>query len=196
MIGQPRSTQRYNANHKTDEEALCSDIIKLATQYGRYGYRRITALLRDSGWQVNHKRVERIWRQEGLKVPKKQPKRGRLWLNDGSCVRLRPTHRNHVWSYDFVMDRTHDGSPIKILTLIDENIRQCLALVVARSIKSDDVLHTLSNLFLIYGIPENIRSDTGQEFTAKAVRRWLECIGVKITFIEPGSPWENGYNET
>jgi transposase InsO family protein len=196
MIGQPRSTQRYKAIRKTDEEALCSDIIKLATQYGRYGYRRITALLRDSGWPVNHKRVERIWRQEGLKVPKKQPKRGRLWLNDGSCVRLRPTHRNHVWSYDFVMDRTQDGRPIKILTLIDEYSRQCLALVVDRSIKSDDVLHTLSNLFLIYGIPENIRSDNGPEFTARTVRRWLQRIGVKTAFIEPGSPWENGYNES
>ena len=196
MIGQPRSTQRYNASRKTDEEALRSDIIGLATKYGRYGYRRITALLRSSGWHVNHKRVERIWRQEGLKVPKKQPKRSRLWLNDGSCVRLRPTHRNHVWSYDFVMDRTHDGRPIKILTLIDEYSRQCLALVVDRSIKSDDLLHSLSNLFLIYGIPENIRSDNGPEFTAKAVRRWLERIGVKTAFIEPGSPWENGYNES
>jgi transposase InsO family protein len=171
VIGQPRSTQRYNASCKTDEEALRSDIIRLATQYGRYGYRRITVLLCNSGWHVNHKRVERIWRQEGLKVPKKQPKRGRLWLNDGSCVRLRPTHRNHVWSYDFVMDRTHYGRPIKILTLIDEYSRHCLALVVDRSIRSDDVLHTLSNLFLIYGIPENIRSDNGPEFTAKAVRR-------------------------
>ena len=147
-------------------------------------------------WHVNHKRVERIWRQEGLKVPKKQPKRARLWFNDESCVRLRSGHRNHVWSYDFVMDRTHDGRPIKILTLIDEYIRQCLALVVARSIKSDDVLHTLSNLFLIYGIPENIRSDNGPKFTAKAVCRWLERLGVKTAFIEPGSPWENGYNES
>jgi transposase InsO family protein len=196
VIGQPRSTQRYTASLKTDEESLRSDIIGLATRDGRYGYRRITALLRDSGWQVNHKRVERIWRQEGLKVPKKQPKRGRLWLNDGSWVRLRPTHRNHVWSYDFVMDRTHDGRPIKILTLIDEYSRHCLALGVDRSIKSDDVLHTLSNLFLIYGIPENIRSDNGPEFTAKAVRRWLERMGVKTAFIEPGSPWENGYNES
>jgi len=152
--------------------------------------------LRGCGWRVNHKRVERIWRQEGLKVPKKQPKRGRLWLNDGSCVRLRPTHRNHVWSYDFVIDRTHDGRPIKILTLIDEYSRQCLAIIVERSIKSDDVLHTLSNLFLIYGVPENIRSDNGPEFRAKTVRRWLERIGVKTAFIEPGSPWENGYNES
>jgi len=196
VIGQPRSTQRYNATCKSDEQALRSDIIRLATKYGRYGYRRILALLCSCGWHVNHKRMERIWRQEGLKVPKKQPKRGRLWLNDGSCVRLRPTHRNHVWSYDFVMDRTYYGRPIKILTLIDEYSRHCLALVVDRSIKSDDVLHTLSNLFLIYGIPENIRSDNGPEFTAKAVRRWLQRLGVKTAFIEPGSPWENGYNES
>ena len=196
MIEQPRSTQRYHKSCKTDEAALRSDIISLATKYGRYGYRRMTALLRRSGWRVNHKRVERIWRQEGLKVPKKQPKRARLWLNDGSCVRLRPTHRNHVWSYDFVMDRTHYGKPIKILTLIDEYSRYCLALGVDHSIKSDDVLDTLSNLFLIYGIPENIRSDNGPEFTAKAVRRWLQRVGVKTAFIEPGSPWENGYNES
>ena len=114
---------------KDDEEALRADIVRLATQYGRYGYRRIEALLRNIGWQINHKRVERIWRQEGLKVPKKQPKRGRMWLNDGSCIRLRPTHRNHVWSYDFVMDRTHNGRPIKILTVIDEYSRECLAIV-------------------------------------------------------------------
>ena len=196
VIGQPRSTQRYISIIKTDEESLRSDIIRLATKYGRYGYRRITRMLNRSGWGVNHKRIERIWRQEGLKVPKKQPKRGRLWLNDGSCVRLRPTHRNHVWSYDFVMDRTHDGRPIKILTLIDEYSRRCLALEVDRSIKSDDVLHCLSTQFLIHGLPEHIRSDNGSEFTAKAVRGWLERIGVKTAFIEPGSPWENGYNES
>ena len=196
VIGQPRSTQRYISIIKTDEESLRSDIIRLATRYGRYGYRRITRMLNRSGWRVNHKRIERIWRQEGLKVPKKQPKRGRLWLNEGSCVRLRPTHRNHVWSYDFVMDRTHDGKPIKILTLIDEYSRRCLALEVDRSIKSDDVLHCLSTQFLIHGLPEHIRSDNGSEFTAKAVRGWLERIGVKTAFIEPGSPWENGYNES
>ena len=138
-------------------------------------------------WHVNHKRVERIWRQEGLKVPKKQPKRARLWLNDGSCVRLRPTHRNHVWSYDFVMDRTHDGRPIKILTLIDEYIRQCLALVVARSIKSDDVLHTLSNLFLIYGIPENIKELASPAMESlNQLASWLE---VKVRFL--GLPPKN-----
>jgi transposase InsO family protein len=168
----------------------------LAQEYGRYGYRRITALLRREGWQVNHKRVERIWRQEGLKVPQKQPKRARLWLTDGSCIRLRPTHRNHVWSYDFMAARTRDGRPIKILTIIDEYTRECLAIVVARRIKSDDVLHCLTELFVKNGAPEHIRSDNGPEFTAKAVREWLSRIGVKTLYIEPGSPWENGYNES
>jgi len=175
---------------------LRAEIVRLASRYGRYGYRRITALLRNDGWGVNHKRVERIWRQEGLKVPKRQPKRGRLWLNDGSCVRLRPTHRNHVWSYDFVSERTHDGRPLKILTLIDEYSRECLALLVERHITSDDVLYCLGDLFIRHGIPEHIRSDNGPEFTAKVVRQWLGSVGVKTLFIEPGSPWENGYNES
>ena len=196
MIGQPRSTQRRIAKHRDDEEALRTEIVTLAGRYGRYGYRRITALLRRDGWQINHKRVERIWRQEGLKVPQKQPKRARLWLNDGSCVRLRPTHRNHVWSYDFVADRTHDGRAIKILTVIDEYTRQSLAIVVARRVKSDDVLYCLTDLFVKHGPPEHIRSDNGPEFTAKVVRNWLERIGVQTLFIEPGSPWENGYNES
>jgi len=196
VICQPRSTQRYSVNVKDDEEALRAEIVRLATGYGRYGYRRITALLHNAGWRVNHKRVERIWRQEGLKVPKRQPKRRRLWLNDGSCVRLRPTHRNHVWSYDFVSDRTHDGRAIKILTIIDEYSRQCLAIVVDRHIRSDDVLYCLSDLFLMHGIPDYIRSDNGPEFTAKAVRQWLKNLGVKTLYIEPGSPWENGYNES
>jgi putative transposase len=196
VIGQPRSTQRYAGPVGGAEEVLRAEIVRLASRYGRYGYRRITALLRNDGWRVNHKRVERIWRQEGLKVPKKQPKRGRLWLNDGSCVRLRPTHRNHVWSYDFVSERTHDGRPLKILTLIDEYSRECLALLVERHITSDEVLYSLTDLFIRYGIPEHIRSDNGPEFTAKVVRQWLENIGVKTLFIEPGSPWENGYNES
>jgi transposase InsO family protein len=126
---------------------------------------------------VNHKRVERIWRQEGLKVPKKQPKRGRLWLNDGSCVRLRPMHRNHVWSYDFMADRTHDGRPIKILTILDEYTRQCPAIVVERRLNSDDVLHCLTDLFIKHGSPEHIRSDNGPEFTAKTVRLFLNHCG-------------------
>jgi transposase InsO family protein len=196
VIGQPRATQRRVSRVRDDQEVLRAAIVTLATRYGRYGYRRITALLRRDGWQVNHKRVERIWRQEGLKVPQKQPKRGHLWLNDGSCVRLRPTHRNHVWSYDFVADRTHDGRAIKILTVIDEYSRESLAVIVARKIKSDDVLHCLTDLFVKHGPPEHIRSDNGPEFTAKAVRSWLGRVGVKTLFIEPGSPWENGYNES
>lgn len=195
-VGQSRSTQRHQPRTKEDEEALREAIIKLACRFGRYGYRRITALLRGAGWKVNHKRVQRIWRQEGLKVPSKQPKRSRLWLNDGSCARLRPTHRNHVWSYDFVMDRTHDGRAIKIMTVIDEYTRECLAILVDRRIRSDDVLDCLTDLFLGYGPPEHIRSDNGAEFTAKVVRKWLANLGVKTLFIEPGSPWENGYNES
>ena len=171
-------------------------MIALASQYGRYGYRRITALLQQSGWQVNHKRVERIWRQEGPKVPHKQPKRSRLWLNDGSCVRLRPSRPNHIWAYDFVADRTHDGRPIRMLTVIDEYTRECLALPVERRLRSDDVLDTLAELFVQRGVPEHIRSDNGSEFCAIAVREWLAKTNVKTLFIEPGSPWENGYNES
>src|SRR5688572_11956840 len=148
------------------------------------------------GWRVNLKRVYRIWRREGLKVPQKQPKRGRLWLNDGSCVRLRPERPGHVWSYDFVQDRTQDGRAFRMLTVIDEFTRRCLAIVVARKLNSDDVLHCLTDLFAIHGPPEHIRSDNGPEFAAKAVRTWLGRIGVKTLYIEPGSPWENGYNES
>jgi len=179
-----------------DETRLTEAIVSLATRYGRYGYRRIAALLRADGWRVNHKRVERIWRREGLKVPKNQPKRARLWLNDGSCVRLRPEHRDHVWAYDFVSARTHDGRPLKILTLVDEHSRECLAIDVARRIKSDDALERLAWLMATRGVPGHIRSDNGPEFTAKAVRSWLARVGVKTLFIEPGSPWENGYVES
>lgn len=175
---------------------LRAEIVRLAGQYGRYGYRRVTALLKQNGWWINHKRVERIWHEEGLKVPQKQPRRGRLWLGDGSCVRLRPTHRNHVWSYDFVMARTHDGRPIKILTVIDEYTRKCLAIVAERRLRADDVLFCLTDLFVNYGTPEYIRSDNGGEFTAKAVRQWLSRLAVQTLYIEPGSPWENGYNES
>ncbi len=195
-LGQPRSTQRRPLVVQDDEEALCASIVRLASRYGRYGYRRITALLRAEGWRVNHKRVERIWRREGLKVPKRQPKRGRLWLNDGSCIRLRPCWPNHVWSYDFVMDRTHDGRAFRMLTVIDEFTRQCLAIVVARNLNSDAVLHCLADLFVKHGPPDHIRSDNGSEFTAKAVRSWLGRLGVKTLYIQPGSPWENGYNES
>jgi transposase InsO family protein len=168
----------------------------LAAQYGRYGYRRITALLRMEGWPVNPKRVERIWRAEGLKVPQRQPKRRRLWWNDGSCVRLRPLYPNHVWSYDFVQDRTHDGRAIRMLTLLDEYTRECLSIDVGRRLSREDVLERLTDLFIRRAVPEYLRSDNGAEFTAKAVREWLERVGVKTLFIEPGSPWENGYIES
>ena len=159
MLGQPRTTQRRARKVASDEGALRGDIVRLASRFGRYGYRRVTDMLRIEGWGVNHKRVERIWRQEGLKVPERQPKRGRLWLNDGSCIRLRPLYQGHVWSYDFVASRTHDGRALN-------------------------------------GPPEYLRSDNGPEFTAKPVRRWLGRVGVETLFIEPGSPWENGYNES
>lgn len=196
MLRQPRASQRYLPIVRDDELPLTQRIIELACMYGRYGYRRVTALLRDDGWWVNHKRVERIWRQQGLKVPKKQPKRGRLWLNDGSCVRLRAEHRDHVWSYDFVQARTHDGRSFRMLTVIDEYTRECLAIDVARSLKSDDVLERLAWLMATRGVPGHIRSDNGAEFAAKAVRNWLRRVGVKTLYIEPGSPWENGYIES
>lgn len=196
VLGQARSTQRRAPYASAEENRLTKRIIFLATRYGRYGYRRVTALLNAEGWSVNHKRVERIWRQEGLKVPQKQPKRGRLWLNDGSCIRLRPEHKDHVWSYDFVKARTADGRAFRILTLIDEFTRECLAMLVARRITSQDVIDQLFQLFVLRGIPEHIRSDNGPEFTAREIRKWLGRIGVKTLFIEPGSPWENGYIES
>jgi len=163
---------------------------------GRYGYRRVTALLWQEGWQISQSRVERIWKQEGLKVPQKQPKRGRLWLNDGSCVRLRPLHRNHVWSWDFVMDRTDDGRAIKILTLIDECTKEALAVYPARRIRANDVIGIFADVMVERGVPEYIRSDNGPEMIAKVLRNWLTRVGTKTAYILPGSPWENGYCES
>jgi len=198
VLEQARTTQRRKFCPSSDEKQLTRDIITLATKYGRYGYRRITALLNSPpmNWKVNHKRVERIWRKEGLKVPKKQPKRSRLWLNDVSCIRLRPEYQDHVWSYDFMVEHTANGKAFKILNIIDEFSRKCLSIKVERSIKSQDVIDRLFHLFLFRGIPEYIRSDNGPEFTAKAVRKWLSRLGVKTLFIERGSPWENGYIES
>ena len=196
MLSQPRSTNRHQPLTSVLEERLIKRITELACEYGRYGYRRITALLRAEGFRVNHKRVERIWRQEGLKVPKKQPKRGRLWLNDGSCVRQRAEHPNHLWSYDFVFERTHDNKPLRILTIVDEYTRECLALKSGRRITSEDVIQTLADLFIQYGVPAYIRSDNGPEFTAKSIRDWLGRLKVQTLFIEPGCPWENGYIES
>ena len=193
VLGQHRSTQRKPPRTPDDEAALTADIVALATRYGRYGYRRVTALLREAGWAVNRKRVERIWRREGLKVPAKQPRKGRLWRNDGSCIRLRPAHPNHVWSYDFVEDRTHDGRKYRMLNVIDEYTRECLAIRVGRKLNSIDVVDLLSDLFILRGIPGHVRSDNGPEFIAKAVRAWIAAVGATTAYIEPGSPWENGY---
>ena len=196
MLGQHRSVQRHISKPRPDEDILTAAIIALARRFGRYGYRKVADLLRRIGWQVNDKRVERIWRREGLQIPQKQPKRGRLWLNDGSCIRLRPQHPNHVWAYDFVMDRTYDGKAFRMLVVVDEYTRECLAIVVARKLNSQDVIETLADLMLERGVPEHIRSDNGPEFTAKAVREWLGRLRVTTLFIEPGSPWENGYCES
>ena len=196
MLGQHRSTQRRIPRGHDDEDRLVADMIELARRYGRYGYRWIPALLRDAGWQVNDKRVERLWRREGLKVPGKQPKRSRLWLNDGSCIRLRAERADHVWSYDFVHYRTHDGRAFRMLNVLDEFTRESLAIRVRRKLSSSDVIDVLTDLFILRGIPAYIRSDNGPEFVAEAVRRWIAAVGARTAFIEPGSPWENGYIES
>ena len=197
VLGQHRSTQRRIARGREDEEQLTADIVELARQYGRYGYRKIAELLRtQAGWIVNDKRVERIWRREGLKVPAKQPKRGRLWLADGSCLRLRAERRNHVWSYDFVEDRTHDGRKYRMLNIVDEFTHECIAIRIDRRLKSVDVIDVLSDLFILRGVPKHIRSDNGPEFVAKAVQEWIAAVGAKTAYITPGSPWENGFIES
>ena len=194
-----RSARRRGAagpRGREDEERLTADTIELARQYGRYGYRKVTALLRDAGWLVNAKRVERIWKREGLKVPPRQPKRGRLWLADGSCIRLRPERPDHVWSYDFVEDRTHDGRKFRLLNVIDEFTHECLAIRVDRKLNSTGVIDVLSDLFILRGVPGHIRSDNGPEFVAEAVRGWIAAVGAGTAYIEPGSPWGNGYRES
>ena len=196
LVHQPRGTQRYQPTQRNDEDALTRAIITLADRYGRYGYRRITIKLREGGWNVGKDRVERIWRREGLKVPQKQKPRGRLWLNDGSCVRLRPEHQNHVWSYDFVSTFTHDGRTVRMLNLIDEHTRECLAIHVRRRINSANLIDVLADAMIEHGIPEYIRSDNGPEFVAKELRKWLARTGAATLYIEPGSPWENGYCES
>lgn len=196
VLAQHRSTQRKKLKTKADEAELTSDVIKLATKFGRYGYRRVTALLKAEGWRVNHKRVHRIWRKEGLKIPAKQPKRGRLRLDNGSCVRKRPEYKNHVWSYDFVSERTQNGRSIKMLTVIDEFSRECLAIEVRRKMNSKNVIEVLGNLFLEKGTPAHIRSDNGPAFVAKELKKWIMKLGVQPLYIEPGSPWENGYIES
>jgi transposase InsO family protein len=155
-------------------------MIELTRQYGRYGYRRVAALLRDAGWQINDKRVERLWRREGLKVPMRQPKKGRLWLNDGSCVRLRPEYRNHVWLYDFVHHRTDDGRAFRTLNILDEHSWECLMIQVKRKLNSTEVIDALTDPFILRGVPAYIRSDNGPEFIAEAVRDWIKAVGERI----------------
>jgi transposase InsO family protein len=196
LVGQWRTTQRYQPTQCEDEDRLTQSILALASKYGRFGYRRITALLKLAGWQVGKDRVQRIWRREGLKVPAQQKPRGRLWLNDGSCIRLRPTHRNHVWSYDFVEAQTHDGRSVRLLVMLDEFTRECLAIRVARRLNSAHVIEVLGDCMLAHGVPEHVRSDNGAEMTARRVKKWLASVGTKPLFIEPGSPWENGYCES
>jgi len=197
VLGQHRSTQRRIPTGPDDEERLTADIVELARQYGRYGYRKIAELLRTTaGWVVNDKRVERIWRREGLKVPAKQPKRSRLWLADGSCLRLRAERSNHVWSYDFVEDRTHEGRKYRMLNIIDEFTHECLAIRIDRKLKSVDLIDVPSDLFILRGVPERLRSDNGPEFVARAVQDWIAAVGAKAAYIAPGSPWENGFIES
>ncbi len=175
---------------------LRSQINALAERYGRYGYRMITALLKIDGWEVNHKRVQRIWREEDLRAPSKQPKPVRMWYADGSCIPKGPEYRNHVWSYGFVQDRTHDGRKLRMLTVIDEFTRECIAIKVACRVNSQAVANVLFKLFLQKGIPMHIRSDNDPEFTSRFIRYWLKKIEVETLFITPGSPWDNGYNES
>jgi putative transposase len=196
VLGQHRSTQRREPRAPDDEARLTAEIAELARRFGRYGYRRVTALLRRAGWAANRKRVERIWRREGLKVPQRQPKRGRLWLNDGSCVRLRPERANHLRAYDFVEDRTRDGRKFRMLCVVDEFTREALAIRVARKLSSSDVVDTLADLFIARGVPAHVRSDQGPEFVAEAVKGWIAGVGAATAFIEKASPWENGYVES
>lgn len=178
------------------QSKLRERVISIASEYGRYGYRQVTGLLKMEGWDVGKDRVFAIWRKEGLKVPQKQPKRARLWLADGSCIRQRPEYVNHVWSYDFVSEQTHDGRKFKILNVVDEFSRECLLSLVARRIRSQDVILALADLFLQRGCPTHIRSDNGPEFIATKLRLWLGKLDVQPLFIQPGSPWENGYCES
>ena len=196
VLGQHRPTQLKVPQGRSDEKRLTEDIIELAREYGRYGYRMVMGLLNNAGWRVNHKRVERIWRRERLKVPQKQRRKGRPWFNDGSCVRLRPERRNHVWSYDFVEDRTHDSRKFRMLNIIDEHTKEALTIRIARKLNSSDVVDTLTDLFILRGIAEFMRSDNGPGFIAEKVRTWISTVGAKTAFIEPCSPWENGYCES
>jgi putative transposase len=196
VVDQPRSSQRYESKVPDDEGALVKRMLELACEHPRYGYRFITAKLRQEGWQVNRKRVYRLWRKEGLKVPQRRRKRPHLGASVNACHRRKAEHKNHVWTWDFVFDRTTSGSPLKWLSIVDEYTRECLALKVDRSITSEDVIDTLAELFAMRGVPAHIRSDNGPEFIGQAIRRWTKQLGIEALYIEPGAPWENGYVES
>lgn len=196
-LEQPRSTQRYRAKRTPEvDAALVGDMRRHAAKHPRYGYRRVRALLCRDGWRVGLNRVQRLWRQEGLRVPQKRRKRRRLGTAENGCTRLVAERPNHVWGYDFVSDRTADGRRLKLLTIVDEFTRECLAIHVARSIKAVDVIDQLAALFIERGAPTHLRSDNGPEFVAKELRRWLARMGSSTLFIEPGSPWQNAYIES
>ena len=196
VVEQPRSTQRYESHPRDDEEALTRRMLELAKERPRFGYRRIGQLLRREQWQASDTRVYRLWRREGLKVPQKKRKRRRLGTSENGCQFRRAEHSDHVWCWDFVFDRTENGSPLKWLSIVDEFTRECLTLKVDRSITSEDVIDTLAELFAMRGVPRCIRSDNGPEFVAKEIQRWLKQLDVETLYIEPGSPWENGYAES
>jgi len=192
----PRASIRYVPKVSDDEDEVKAIIIYLVANFGHVGYRMVTRVMKGMGIEINHKRVYRIWREEGLKRPTKQTKKARITLNDGSCVRLRAMYKNHVWSYDFMHERTMDGRAVRILNIIDEHTRECLASIPSRSFKSKDVIEILADLIVLHGHPDYIRSDNGPEFIAKELRVWLSSVGITTTYIEPGSPWENGYIES
>lgn len=195
VLGQPRQTQRYRPRIKEQERRLVERMLALVRAHPRYGYRRIWALLKREGWKVNRKRVHRLWRREGLKVPQKARKKRYLGHSANGCARHRAEHIDHVWAWDFIFDRTTSGRSLKWLSIVDEYTRECLALVVGRSITAEDVLDVVAELFVVRGVPGHLRSDNGPEFIAQALRRWLEWTEAKTLYIAPGAPWENGYAE-
>jgi transposase InsO family protein len=197
VLGQQRSTQRQPPTRTTEEEGrLVARMLELVRQHPRYGYRRIWALLRREGWRANRKRVHRLWRQQGLKVPRKQRKKRRLGSSANSCVRRPAEHKDHVWAWDFLHDRTSDGRPLKWFTLVDEYTRECLALEVERGMTAKAVGAVLARVVRERGAPAHIRSDNGPEFIAKAIRAWMSGVGLETLYIDPGAPWENGYAES
>ena len=196
VLEQPRSSQRYVSTKVGKDAALVERMVALSRENPRYGYRRVWALLRREGWEVNKKRVQRLWREAGLRVPAKERKRRRLGTSENGCTRRRAKYIDHVWSYDFAMDTTQDGRRLKVMPVVDEYSRECLALQMERSITAEDVVETLARLFTERGEPAYIRSDNGSEFTAEARKRWLAASGIETLYIEPGAPWENAYSET